>query len=124
PAEAIDMREAIRVDIVGLPEKMTEPPKLEPPGQSRPEPVKKAEPVKKVEPAPPPQPKAPTVPSPKAKKQDLAKSQKDILAKLNKSVKMDNALERIKESMKKDSDAKPGTKIAGNVVSPGNSLSG
>lgn len=118
PAESIDLRESIRVDIVGLPEKMTEPPKLEPPGESTP--PAKAE-IKKVEPTP--KAVAPTVPSPKAKK-DLAKSQKDILAKLNKSVKMDNALDKIKESLKKDSDGKQGSKIAGNTVSQGNSLTG
>lgn len=120
PSESIDLRESIRVDIVGLPEKMTEPPKLEPPGESTPPPQPE---VKKTQPVPTPKPTAPTVPSPKAKK-DLAKSQKDILAKLNKSVKMDNALDKIKESLKKDADGKQGTKIAGNTVSQGNSLTG
>lgn len=118
PSEPLAIRDAIRVDMVGLPEKMTEPPKLtEPPSKAAEE--KPKDMPKKAE-AAPPKPAAPTVPSKTAKKADTKKSELSALNKL----KAQSAIEKIKEDLKKEKAAKAGTVVKGNQVSKGNSLTG
>jgi colicin import membrane protein len=115
PTEAINLREAIRVDMVGLPEKQQELP------QKAPAPAPKAPPPQepvKVKEAPKP-PKAPEQPKVDLHpKKDLAKSQKSALAE----IKAMAALDKIKnEVSNKPAAAKP---IKGNQVNVGNSLTG
>ncbi len=78
PVDPLEIRNAIRVDIVGLPDKI----------QSLSEPVEAETPLKtelppkelpKKETAPPPKSEAPQVPSPKARKATLEKSQNKAL---------------------------------------------
>jgi TonB family protein len=119
PQESITIRSAIRVDVVDLPDKITTPPTT-PPAQKPPEPVKEAakpEPVSKPE----PKPKAPTVPDTRAKKADLAKNEKQALAKLKALA----AIEKMKHEMNSQkSAAKASPVVKGNQVAAGNSLTG
>ncbi|MBX3020692.1 MAG: TonB family protein [Bdellovibrionales bacterium] len=119
PVEPFEIKNAIRVDIVGLPEKAAEFP-TEPA-----KPVAKPE-VKEVKPVPPtpkPEVKAdvPTVPD-KTKKKDLSKSQQKAMEKL----KAMSALEKIKQDLKREKDAKAETSkvVKGNQVSEGDSPTG
>lgn len=115
PSDVMDLRQAIRVDVVGLPDKVQtlpdKPPeeKAEAPAPA-PEPVAKPEPVK----AKPPKPEAPKV--------DLAKKKVDKKQALDR-IKAMTALDKIKEEVgqAKTQKAKP---VKGNIVSAGNSLSG
>lgn len=124
PSEPIEIRRAIRVDVVDLPRKMTEPEVLAPPAS---EPIKDL--PKKDEPKPLEKPKEiakahekPAVKEPK--KVDLSKSQNKALDKL----KALSALEKIKNEVSESKKAKAGEKqtavIRGNQVNAGNSLSG
>lgn len=115
---------AVRVDIVDLPDKITnqtaspEPPKIEP--------TPPAPEEKKVEAPPAPEPvQIPVKSEPKKPEAiDLKKTkaqQKDALNKL-KSL---SAIEKIKEEMKKKpSDTKSTTQFKGNMISPGTELRG
>ncbi len=132
PSEPIEIRRAIRVDVVDLPMKMTEeqlkaaeplPAKTE----AKPEPIKEA--AKPPEPAKPepakPEPVKLSKPDANAKPKDTSKSQNDALAK----IKAMNALDKIREDVKGEKkppvkDAKPAQVIKGNQVSAGNSLTG
>jgi colicin import membrane protein len=122
PSEPIEIRRAIRVDVVDLPQKMTEeqmkaapaPPPPPSKTESKPEPAK-PEPVK----AAPPKPD--TVNLSKAKPKDVAKSQSAALAKLKALA----ALEKIKHDVSEEKKpAKPATVVKGNQVAAGNSLTG
>jgi TonB family protein len=122
PNQAIEMRNAIRVDVVGLPSKVTEnfemPPEPKAPPVPAPAPAPKPEPVKpevKVE-----KPQAPTVPGKDAKKPDLKKAQQQALKELQRR----QALEAIQNTVKKEKSSGTTPVIAGNEVSPGNSLTG
>ena len=115
PSEGIDLREAIRVDVVGLPEKQQQLPEKEAaPAPTAPPPT----PVAKPQPAPP-KPKAPEPPKVDLhSKKDLAKSQKSALNQ----IKAMSALDKIKNEV---STAKPAAKpVKGNQVNAGNSLTG
>jgi colicin import membrane protein len=140
--EPINYQAAIRVDMVGLPDKVDAnqplPPKKE---EAKPEP-KKAEPVKS-EPEKPvakvkEHPKA--EPKPKAPKKDLEavnlnkdkNKQKEALEKL----KALSALDEIKKDVENEKEAEKkkiaglgtsknaGTKVKGNILSPGSDLTG
>lgn len=126
PSQPIEIRRAIRVDVVGLPTKMPEDVKLPPPPTPTP-----AAPAAPTPPAPPkPEPVAKElprktepvkIPAPTSKK-DLAKSQKQALNQ----IKAMQALEKMKDEVGKEKP-QPAAKapvIAGNQVSPGNSLTG
>lgn len=119
PDEAIDLREAIRVDVVGLPEK--EPVLPEEPPAPKPEPPPVAAPAPKPEPvkAKPQPSKTPTVDlSKKTKKADVEKMQKKALQE----IKAMSALDKIRDEVN-SKPAKPKA-VKGNVVSAGNSLTG
>ncbi len=127
PSEPIEIRRAIRVDVVGLPAKMPEKVELPPPAPepkpiaapSKPEPPAKELPPK-VEPKKP-EPKAPTVNLDKKKPApDTKKAQASALDK----IKQMSALDKIKEDVAKDAKPSKPTVIAGNQVSQGNSLTG
>lgn len=131
PSEPIEIRRAIRVDVVDLPRKMTEQelnapapepsPAPAPAEKAKPEPVK-PEPVK----AEPQRPEPVKLKSDaKSKPKDTSKSQSAALAKL----KAMSALEKIKndvseEKKSKTAAPKPSTVVRGNQVSAGNSLTG
>lgn len=125
PGEPIEIRRAIRVDVVGLPAKITEPVALPEPAPSKAQPAKPVEPVKELPPKEvpkAPEPKNPTVNLDKKKPApDLKKAQNRALERL----KQMEALEKIKNdvSSTKPTSAKSGV-IAGNKVSEGNSLTG
>lgn len=130
PSEPIEIRRAIRVDVVDLPMKMTEEQlKLsEPaptPAESKPQ-IKetpKPEPVK-AEPAKP-EPVKLNKPDAKIKPKDTAKSQSDALAKLKAMAALDKIREDVKGEKKPPvKDAKPAQVIKGNQVAAGNSLTG
>jgi colicin import membrane protein len=131
PSDPIDLRQAIRVDVVGLPEKMTElPPPAAPDIKDSAPPA--PEPVKELPPKPveaPPEPKAPQVQleKPKVKPKDLAKAQKAAMAKLKRR----SALDKIKAEMAASSKKKSttagkaaGQVVKGNEISKGDSLTG
>ncbi len=118
PEQPIEIRNAIKVDIVGLPEKMDEP--SLPLSQTK-ETLATADkekaplaPIKesKVE--------TPTLPDPKGPKKDLAKSQKRALEELKRRA----ALDRIREQLAKGKSQEPARLVRGNQISPGNALSG
>lgn len=146
PSEKIDFTQAIRVDMVALPEKGQQlPPKKEE--------AKKAEPVAKKEP-PKPEPKKeepkskpsepkPVAKTPPAKDPDainlnkVKNKQQDALEK----IKAMNALEKIKADVKKDQtedqkkradeaiekakqQAQQASQVKGNILSAGSSLTG
>lgn len=121
PSDPIIIRKAIRVDVVGLPQKMVEA-KLPPPAppEAKPVPAKPAaEPVKtpaKTE----SKPKAPTVNLDKTKKADTTKAQDKALAR----IKQMSALEKIQEELKQQKPNNKPTAVAGNQISEGNSLEG
>ncbi|HMN67459.1 MAG TPA: TonB family protein [Bdellovibrionales bacterium] len=110
PNEPIEIRRAIRVDIVGLPQKQIEPVTLAPP------PAPETSLPKKVEPAP--APKAATKPAAKP----TANAQREALNRL----KTMSALEKIQADVKESAEKKPAKTavIAGNQVNAGNSLTG
>ncbi|MGE3684507.1 MAG: energy transducer TonB [Bdellovibrionales bacterium] len=123
PSEPIEIRRAIHVDVVGLPDKIVEMPK---PDAKPPEPAP-APPLPKPAPEPPqsktPPPKAEvTPPKPEAPKVDLSKKQNRALERLKAMA----ALEKIQgEVEKKDQNKKEVARpVKGNQVSEGNSLTG
>lgn len=126
PSEPIEIRRAIRVDVVDLPRKMTEaemmaPPAPEPvkelPKKEEPKPVEKAKEQAKV----PDKPK-PTVKEPK--KVDLSKSQNKAIDKLKAMSALEKIKNEVSESHKAKAAEKPATTIRGNQVNAGNSLTG
>lgn len=131
PSDPIDLRQAIRVDVVGLPEKMTELPPPAPAEVKESAPPPSA-PVKELPPKvvePEPAPKAPTVSlDKKPKPKDLSKAQKAAMDKLKRM----SALDKIKEELaaksktKAPSAGKSGTSqvVKGNEVTKGDSLTG
>jgi colicin import membrane protein len=117
PNEHLELRNAIRVDMVGLPQKMEALPEkvAEKPA---PAPAVKEMPKKvQVEPV---KPKAPEVPV-KKKEVDHAKNEKRAMEKL----KAMEALEKISQEVGREKTAKPkATVVAGNKLAAGNSLTG
>lgn len=119
PSEIIDLKQSIRVDIVGLPEKaQTLPEQAPPPAPATPAPA----PVAAKPPPPKPLPAKPKAPEPPKvdlhPKKDLAKSEKNALSK----IKAMAALDKIQNEVAKEKAAsKP---VRGNQVNAGNSLTG
>lgn len=122
PGEPIELRNAIRVDVVGLPEKMKEEPVLHPPPTETKAPEPKAKLPPKEEKAPPAvKLKGPEMPNPKAKKIDTAKAQREALNKL----KAQSALEDIKKSLAKEQETQQkSTLVKGNKPIEGSDLTG
>lgn len=128
--EAIDYQAAVRVDIVGLPDKPMPEKVAAPP----PKPEEKEEPKPKVEPKPAPKPPAPkVVEKPKAKEPDAVnlEKQKNKEKEALEKLKAMSALDKIKSEVESESHkktasaAKPATeKVKGNVLSPGTELTG
>lgn len=118
PHEPLDLRTAIRVDVVGLPDKIQE---LTPKEEAKPEPPAPTPKLPPKEALPEPKPKAPQMPSTKAKKTDFSKSQKQALNKL----KTLEALEKIKNQVSEGTGkAKPTQVVKGQAINEGNSLTG
>lgn len=121
PGEPLDLRNAIRVDVVGLPEKMKPEDKiLHPPPKEEAKPEPKKLPPKEA--APEPKMKAPEMPSTtKAKKVDTAKAQKEALNKL----KAQSALDDIKKALAQDKEKQEKTTLVkGNKPIEGTDLEG
>lgn len=117
PSESLEYKQAVRVDVVALPEKQIERPK--PQGPKKPEPVKK--PVAKKDP-PKPKPKKvkpkPMIPSPKK----IVKNKPNVKKIKNEQ---NDALARLRAMQKlKDKNPAPPVEYKGNQKSPGNSLEG
>jgi colicin import membrane protein len=132
--EQIDFSQAVRVDIVGLPDK--EPPKLDPPkAEAKPalpeKPVEKPAEKAAEKPAPPPPKPEPVKAPPKDEGVNLEKNKAKQQSAIEK-LKAMAALEKIKEDVdaeKKKEVAKGkaddgATKVKGNVLSPGTALTG
>ncbi len=133
PSVAPEYKQAVRIDVVALPEKQTDVPKIQP--VKKPEPVKKDPPKPKPKPKKPkpkkpkpkPKPKKPTpkkpkplVKKPKPKKPDTKKVQDEqdsALARLK-------ALQKMKEKENEDNDPVKKIEYKGNQISKGNSLTG
>lgn len=130
--EPIDFTAAVKVDLVGLPDKM--PPKIEavkaPPAEKKPEPVAKPE---KKEVPPPPTPKV-ILPKKEPDTINLDKVKSKERSALEKLKTME-ALEKIKKEVAQEKRPAPVTpdpaatattpaKIKGNVLSPGTALTG
>jgi len=123
PSEPIEIRRAIRVDVVDLPMKMTEE-QLKV-SEAMPQPAKEAprpEPVK-AEPAKP-EPVNISKPNPKPIP-DLSKTQSNAIAKLKAMAALDKIKQDVGDAKKAETKAsKPATVVKGNQVSAGNSLTG
>jgi TonB family protein len=119
PQEPLDLRDAIRVDVVDLPKKIETLPEPAPP-----EPAPAPAPT----PAPPPEAKAPEVKTPepqakskpKAEKINVKKAQSHAMDKL----KQMSALEKLKQEIAESKKPKTAEPVRGNQVSAGNSLTG
>jgi outer membrane biosynthesis protein TonB len=127
PSEPLRLDDAIRVDIVALPDKGPKLPtsvpvvetKIPPPSPPPPEPAPLPE-VKPPEPAPAPAPIVKVAPKPESPKINLKKNKKaqdDALKRLE-------ALEKIEHMTKSQSRPAPPPPLKGNQVSHGGSLSG
>ena len=126
PSDPLQLQDAIRVDIVGLPQK------IEPDQALPPEPAPAAKPVAPAAPEPEPAPPAPTPPPPpkpaapkfvEKPKVDVAHSQKSALNRL-KEMDAFAKLEKVAAEKKAaEVHAKPAP-IAGHKVSAGGSLTG
>lgn len=137
--EQINYAAAVRVDIVGLPDKLPNQ-ETAAKAEDKPEPKPQAKPEPTPAPPAPPKPAAPEVktekPSKVPKKDDEAislnkekKTQKEALEKLKAMA----AIEELKKTMEKEpvkkiagmGDAKaPNHTVKGNILSPGTSLTG
>ena len=141
PGEPMQLPDAIRVDIVGLPQKMAPDEPLPPEPAAAPAPAPPAPPPKaEVAPPPPPPPPKPEAPKfvekPKPTKPvvDVKKSQKnalnhlkelDAFAKLEKAAAERKAAEAAEANARARADAKAkAALIAGHQVTKGNSLTG
>ncbi|MGE4131645.1 MAG: energy transducer TonB [Bdellovibrionales bacterium] len=117
PSEPLDLRQAIRVDVVGLPEKIKEPdmsPKSTP-AEPKPKPLPPKEAAKpKVK-------DVPKVPDLKAKKKDLQKSQKEALNAIKSLQALDKIKKDVSDEKKQD---KAANEVKGNRVAEGNSPTG
>ena len=130
PQERIDIRNAIRVDVVGLPEKSATLPEKPAPHVPAPPEPKAAAPEPKAAKESKPEPvtekakPTPTLNLQKSVKPNTEKSQKNAIDKL----KALEALERIKKEVGKvkqaEQRAKPQDVVRGNQIAAGNALSG
>jgi colicin import membrane protein len=127
--EPIDYSAAIRVDLVGLPDKLDPstilPPKQEkaeaPPSPAEPKPTEPAPPAKMPEKVDKAEPKEPVM-AQKPKEKDFKKQQNEALNKLKAMA----ALDKIKKDsvQNQKSDLPANYQVKGNVLSPGTALTG
>lgn len=110
PAEPILLSQAIRVDVVDLPDKEVAKP------QPPPEPVAKPAPVVESKPKTKPQP------APVAPKKPTKQSQESAINKLKAMEAIENLKEE--EAKQKERANKPAPPIKGNIVNAGSSLTG
>jgi colicin import membrane protein len=121
PSEPIDLRNAIRVDMVDLPRKM----------ETLPEPAKEPAPTVPEKPKElPPKPEAapvktatPPTATPKAPKANVEKAQNNALNRIKAMSALDKIRQDVKAEKEKASKPKPDV-VRGNQVSAGNSLTG
>lgn len=119
---------AVRVDLVALPDKVQ--PNLAEPNQpeQKPEPATAPTPAQTPKPEPVVEKKPEPLPKKQTADQDAIKLQKDIKKKQNSALdklKAMEALEKIKEDVKKDQvKTKANTPVKGNIINPGTSLTG
>lgn len=121
----IMLPQAIRVDVVGLPEKIQDQdlnPK--PIKQEKPEPAPKPKKLPPKEAAEVAKPVAPIVPGPKAKKVDKTKAQSEALNKIKAASAMDKIREQLEQEKAKEKQQTKTSVIKGNAVNDGNSLTG
>lgn len=121
PSEDIIITDSIRVDIVDLPDKITEPKPVAPP-----QPVAKPKPVPKPKPAPKPQPKKKAVkkkPVPKKNLQNIKAEQQKAFDKLNALDALDKISQEVEEADTKPEPAKK-VEYKGAAINKGNSLTG
>ena len=121
PSELQEHKQAVRIDVVALPEKQIEQPK--PVTQKKPEPVKKKPEPPKPKPKPKKVVKKKPPPKPKPKKVALKKKKetKKIKEEQNSAIARLKALQKIKNKEKEQEQPK---EFKGNQISKGNSLSG
>ena len=121
PSESINFENAIRVDIVGLPEKLKKLPEpMKTKEIAKPESKPKAElATPKAEPAPIP----PAVPDKKAAELERKKAQQKAVEKLEAMEALKALEEQEEEEEKEKAEAKQGG-VAGNIANPGNALTG
>jgi colicin import membrane protein len=121
PTEELIIADAIRVDLVGLPDKV-EPPK---PVEAAPEPPAPVPaPPPPAEATPPTKPKAETKPEPKpAPKPDLKKAKADQNKALDR-LKALQSIEAMEKDLKEKSKVEPTKEYKGNVLNAGDSLTG
>ena len=116
PSDMPDYKQAVRIDVVALPEKQTAPPQ---PVVKKPMPVEKKQ-VKKPTPKKP----KPKPPKPKPKKVVLKKTKvKKVKEEQDSAIARLRALQKLKEQNKKP-EAALAKEYKGNAVSKGNSLVG
>ncbi len=116
PQDPIDIRSAIRVDVVGMPDK------VEKTSQPKPKAPKKVQVPDNPAPKPKPKPKpAPVIKKPKSPKVNLNKAKSDQEKALER-LKALEAIEKIKEESQKEDSIEQEYK--GNVISSGSSLTG
>jgi TonB family protein len=116
PEKTIIIPEAIRVDVVALPEKMEEPPAPTPPP-----------PQAKPPPEPPPKPETPPLPKPDPKPdtKKLKDAEKQAMQKLNEMDAVQKMQHELEEQKKKpEPEKKPAPAYKGNIISSGNSFGG
>jgi colicin import membrane protein len=119
PSEPLALTQAIRVDIVGLPEKEQTLPESQPKQPANlPAPAPAVAVKEKPVPTPPPKSAAPKVSLEKLKKSDSAKAQKKALNQ----IKALEALDRIKNEV--STTPSQSRAVKGNIVAAGNSLTG
>jgi colicin import membrane protein len=114
----LNFSEAIRVDMVGLPEKYTPsqemPEKIEPKAEDKPAPAEEKKSEAKVEAKPEPAKKDP---APEISLNKSKQKQKEAMEKLKKL----SAIEKIRQQVQNEKASKP---IKGRVISKGTSLTG
>lgn len=115
--------QAIRVDVVGLPEKIERPEIAPKPSAAEPPRPKEKLPPKEAE--APAKPVAPVLPGPKAKAVDAKKALERVKKEVNAAKAMEKIREQIeKERAEKQAAATKSAVIKGNKVSEGNALTG
>ena len=124
PSEPLRMERAIRVDMVGLPEKRAELP-AEAKAQAPPAPVIEEKPQPKPEAKEAPQPEKVALPKQEPKKSEAIDLQKTKDTQSN-ALKRLEAMKRLQGGSKPVENPKPGNTapIKGNAISPGTSLTG
>ena len=124
PREPLDLRNSIRVEVVGLPDKMQELPKTPTKADAIAEAPKPKLPPKEAMPESVVKPVGPQMPNPKSKKVDSKKKQDDIIIKLKREQAAKAALEDIKKSLAEEKSQAAAPVIKGARKEDGSDLNG